>query len=133
MGLKPWPKALPLTFVLYVLDSPFNLIYVSKLIHDLNCSITFSHSSITLQDQSTGRTTGIGYESQGLHHLSSTPSSTVCTSTNELLLVHRRLSHLNISKLRKMVSAFSSISSLECESCQLMKHTHFSFPKRNNN
>ena len=36
----PLPS-LPLTFVLYVLDSPFNLIPTSKLIHDLNCSITF--------------------------------------------------------------------------------------------
>ena len=42
---------LPLAFVLYVLDSPFNLISVrNKLIHNLNCSITFSHSFVTLQD-----------------------------------------------------------------------------------
>ena len=40
--------SLPLTSVLYVIDSPFNIIAVSKLIHDLNCSITFSHSSVTL-------------------------------------------------------------------------------------
>ena len=38
----PLPS-LPLTYVLYVLDSPFNIIYVSKLIHDLNCLIIFSH------------------------------------------------------------------------------------------
>ena len=36
----PLPS-LPLTFVLYVLDSPFNLISISKLTHDLNCLITF--------------------------------------------------------------------------------------------
>ena len=29
-----------------------------------------------------------------------------------------------------MVSPFSSLSSLECESCQLEKHTHILFPKR---
>ena len=46
--------SLPLTFVLYVLDSPFNLISISKLIRDLNCLITFSDHSVTLQDQSTG-------------------------------------------------------------------------------
>ena len=125
----PLPS-LPLTSILYVPDSPFNIIYVNKLIHNLNCSITFSHSSVTLQDRSTGRTIGIGHESQGLYHLSSTPSSTVCTSTDDPLLVHRRLSHPNISKLRKMVSCFSSLSSLECESCQLEKHIRVSFPKR---
>ena len=71
--------SLPLTYVLYVLDSSFNIIAVSKLIHDLNCSITFSHSSVTLQERSTRRTIGIGHESQGLYHLSSTISSTICT------------------------------------------------------
>ena len=45
----PLPS-LPLTFVLYVSNSPFNLFFISKLIHDLNCSITFSHFSVTLQD-----------------------------------------------------------------------------------
>ena len=115
---RPLPS-LSLTSVLYVPDSPFNIISVSKLIHDLNCSITFSHSSVNLQDQSTRRTIGIGHESQGLYHLSSTPSSIVCTSTDDPLLVHRRLNHPNISKLQKMVSRFSSLSSLECESCQL--------------
>ena len=124
----PLPS-LPLTFVFYVLDSPFNLISISKLIHDLNCSITFSHSSITLQDRSTERTIDKGHESQGLYHLSSAPSSTVRASTDEPLIVHRRLGHPNISKLRKMASRFSSLSSLECESCKLGKHTHVSFPK----
>ena len=124
----PLPS-LPLTYVLYVLDFTFNLISISKLIHDLNCSNAFSHSSVILQDHSTGRMIDIGHESQGLYHLSSAPSSTVCTSTDEPLLIHRHLSHLNISKLWKMVSRFSSLSSLECELCQLGKHNHVSFPK----
>ena len=124
----PLPS-LPLTYVLYFPDSPFNIISVSKLIHDLNCLITFSHSSVTLQDWSTRMTIGIGHESQGLYHLSSTPSSTVCTSTDDPLLIHHRFDHPNISKLWKMVSRFSNLSSLECESCQLGKHTHVSFPK----
>ena len=125
----PLPS-LPLTSILYVHDSLFNLISINKLIHDLNCSITISHTSVTLQNQSTRKTIGIGNESQSLYHLSSTPSSTVYTSTDEPLLVHRRLGHPNISKLRKIVSRFSSFSSLEYESCQLGKHTHVLFPKR---
>ena len=46
------------------------------------------------------------------------------------LLIHNRLGHPNISKLQKMVPRFSSLSSIECESCQLAKHTRISFPKR---
>ena len=77
-----------------------------------------------------GRTIGIEHESQGLYHLSSTPSSIVYTSTDEPFLVHRRLGHPNISKLQNMVSRFSSISLLKCESCQLGKHTCVLLPKR---
>ena len=47
-----------------------------------------------------------------------------------LLLIHNRLGHPNVSKLQKMVYRFSSLSSIECESCQLGKHTRVSFPKR---
>ena len=46
------------------------------------------------------------------------------------LLIHNRLGHPNISKLRKMVPRFSSLSSIKCESYQLGKHTRVSFPKR---
>ena len=46
------------------------------------------------------------------------------------LLIHNRLGHLDISKLEKMVLRFSSLSSIECESCHLGKHTRVSFPKR---
>ena len=53
---------IPLTSVLYVLDSPFNMISISKLIRDLNFLITFSDNSVTLQDWSMGRTIGIGDE-----------------------------------------------------------------------
>ena len=48
----PLPS-LSLTFALYVLDSPFHLISISKLTRDLNCLITFSDHSVTLQDRST--------------------------------------------------------------------------------
>ena len=40
--------SLPFSYVLYVPDSPFNLISVSNLIHDLNCLSTFSHSPVDL-------------------------------------------------------------------------------------
>ena len=73
---------------------------------------------------------GIGHESQGLFHLSSPLCSTACTSTTAPLLLHSRLSRPSLSKFRKLVSLFSNLSSLRCESCQLGKHTRVSFPKR---
>ena len=122
--------SIPLTSVLYVPDSPFNLLSISKLTHDLNCLITFSDNSVTLQDQSTGRTIGIEHEFQGLFHLSSPSSSTACTSMETSLLIHSRLGHPNISKFRVIVPRFSSMSSIECKSCHLGKHSYVPFPKR---
>ena len=115
----PLPS-LPLTSVLYVPDFPFNLIFIGKL----------THNSVTLQDRSTGKMIGIGHESQGLFHLNSPLYSTACTSMEAPLLLHSRLGHPNFSKFRKFVPHFSGLSLLECESCQLRKHTHVSFPKR---
>ena len=125
----PLPS-LPLTSVLYVPNFPFNLISISKLTRDLHCVLTFSHNSVTLHDRRTGKTIGIGHKSQGLFHLSSSLCSTVFTSTEAPLLLHSRLGHLSLSKFRKLVPHFSSLSSLECESCQLGKHTCVWFPKR---
>ena len=106
------------------------MISINKLTRDLNCLITFSDHSVTLQDWSTGQTIGIGRESQGLFHLSSPSPSTACTSMDIPLLIHNRLGHPNISKFQKMVPRFSSLSSIECESCQLGKQARASFPKR---
>ena len=108
----PLPSV-PLTSVFYVIDSPFNFIFINKLNHDLNYLITFSDNSVTLQDRSTGRTIGIGREFHGLFHFSSPSSSNACTSMDTSLLIHSRLSHPNISKFWIMVPRFSSLSSIE--------------------
>ena len=124
----PLPS-IPLSHILYAPDSPFNLISISKLTCDLNCLITYSDNSVTLQDQSTGRTIDIGHEFQSLFHLSSPSSSIACTSMDTPLLIHSRLGHPKISKFRVMVPRFSSLSSIKCESCQLGKHSRVPFPK----
>ena len=123
---------MPLTSIIYVPNFPFNLISISKLTRDLHCVLTFSHNSVTLQDRSTGKTIGVGHESQGLFHLRSPLCSTTCTSMAAPFLLHSRLGHPSLSKFRKLVPHFSSLSSFECESCQLRKHTRVSFPKRLN-
>ncbi|RVW47850.1 Retrovirus-related Pol polyprotein from transposon RE1 [Vitis vinifera] len=128
----PLPS-LPLLSVLYALECPFNLISISKITRTLNCFITFSDKFVTLQDRSTGKTIGIGRESQGLYYLIAPSTLAVCISTDAPFLIHSRLGHPNLSKFQKMVPSFSFLSSLACESCQLGKHTRVSFPKRLNN
>ena len=133
IGLTHPLPSLPLTFVLYTPECPFNLIFISKITHTLNYSNIFSDKFVTSQDWSTGKTIGIRHESQGLHHLTSKSSPAVCVSTDAPLLIHSRLGHPSLSKFQKMVTRFSTLSSIACESCQLGKHTRVSFPKRLNN
>ena len=133
IGLAHPLPSLPLTSVLYTPECPFNLISINKITRTLNCSIIFYDIFVTLQDGSMGKMIGIGRESQGLYHLTSKSSSAVCVSTDAHLLIHSRLGHPSLSKFQKMVTRFSTLSSLACESCQLGKHTHISFPKRLNN
>ena len=71
----------------------------------------------------------IGHELQGLFHLILPLFSTACTSTKAPLLLYSRIGHPSLSKFRKLVPHFSSLSLLECESCQLGKHTCVLFPK----
>ena len=117
--------------VLYVPESPFNLISVSKLIHSHKCSVTFTNDCVSIQDRSTGKLIGIGRESEGLYYLSPSTSPVACTSSCSPSLLHNRFGHPSLSKLRKMDASLSTLSSLPCESCQLGKQTRTSFPSSN--
>ncbi|RVW14408.1 Retrovirus-related Pol polyprotein from transposon RE2 [Vitis vinifera] len=59
--------------------------------------------------RSTGKTIGIGRESQGLYHLTSPSTPALCISTDVSLLIHNRLGHPSLSKFQKMVLVFSSL------------------------
>ncbi|RDX62582.1 hypothetical protein CR513_59068, partial [Mucuna pruriens] len=84
----------------------------------------------TLQDLSLGQTICIECESHGLYYLSTPPKA--CFVTNSPLTIHAQLGHPTLSKLQKLVSNLSKLSSLHCESCQLEKYTRSSSPKRVN-
>jgi len=55
--------------VLYVSGSPFNLLSISRLTCSLDCVISFTKDSVTLQDRSSGRMIGNRCESHGLYQL----------------------------------------------------------------
>jgi hypothetical protein len=127
---SPLPS-LPLNYVLFVLGSAFNLISVSKLTQSLNWSITFSYDSFLIQDRSTGKTIGTGSESHGLYYLHSHPS-TICGVSTSPDIIHRRLGHPSLVKLKVLVPHLSYLKPLDCESCQLGKHVRVSFPSSAN-
>ena len=126
IGLAHPLPSLPLHFVLYAPECPFNLISISKITRTLNCSITFFDKFVILQDMSTGKTIGIGRESQGLypsHHL-----HLLQLAFPPMLLFSFTVvwGHPSLSKFQKMIPRFSTLSSFACESCQLGKHIRVS-------
>ncbi|KAF3679503.1 putative chalcone--flavonone isomerase-like [Capsicum annuum] len=137
-GIRTEPKgvgqakplsSVTLNSVLYVPGCPFNLVSVSRLTRALDCSITFFDDSFLMQDRKMGQTIGIGHESQGLYHLTASNSFTTCSATDPPNLIHIHLGHPSLSKLQKMVPSLSSLSTLDCESCQLGKHTRATFSR----
>ena len=116
---------IPLITLTYVLSLPqfsFNLIYMSKLTHTLNCSISFFSNHCLIQDLSTKRIIGRGCESEGLYILEiEVPKSVACSGVVTLFELHCCLGHPFLPMLNKLYPQFSSLSPLNCESCQYAK------------
>ena len=100
----------------------FNLIYVSKLTRILNCSISFFPDYCLIQDLLTKWVIGRGREFGGLYILETeVPKSVACFGVVTLFELHCCLGHPSLSPLKKLYPQFSSLSSLNCESCQHAK------------
>ncbi|XP_050890899.1 uncharacterized protein LOC127096364 [Lathyrus oleraceus] len=83
------------------------------------------------RDRSMGQTIGVKIESSGLYYLQP-PTSIICVTTESPDLLHRRLGHLSLSKLKKMVSGLPHLESLQFDSCQLGKQVRVSFSRHIN-
>jgi len=55
--------------VLYVPESPFNLLSIGRLTCFLDCVVSFTNNSVCLQDRSSKQVIGRECESHGLYHL----------------------------------------------------------------
>ena len=107
------------TSILNLPQFSFNLISVSKLTHTLNCNISFFPDYCLIQDLSTKRVIGRGRKSGGLYILETEVSMLVaCSGVVTQLELHCCLGHPSLSLLKKLYPQFSSLSSLNCESCQ---------------
>uniref|UniRef100_A0A8R7RD80 GAG-pre-integrase domain-containing protein n=1 Tax=Triticum urartu TaxID=4572 RepID=A0A8R7RD80_TRIUA len=88
-----------------------------------------------LKELKTGKVLGTGTEHDGLYYLDNVAAPlalAACTSsTDELLLLHRRLGHLSFHVLSRVFpSLFASCykDKLLCDACELAKHTRATYP-----
>ncbi|GAV80941.1 gag_pre-integrs domain-containing protein [Cephalotus follicularis] len=82
-----------------------------------------------------GKMISKGWESGGLYILdasSSIPASLACSSVLSPIQIHYQLGHSSLQSLKTLVPCLSSLSNLECESCQFGKHHRVSYSPRVN-
>ncbi|XP_073109385.1 uncharacterized protein [Elaeis guineensis] len=132
---------LRLSSVLHIPSFPTNLLSISSVTRDLNCSVTFWPSHCLFQEQRTGKILGGGRMHNGLYYLSTDEKSMSSSlmgyalsaegGTSELMLHHRRLGHIPFSILSRLfpsLSAKCNKNLLVCDHCELAKHTRAVFP-----
>ena len=128
----PTPS-IPLTSVLSLPNFSFNLMSVSKLNRALKCYISFFPDFCLFQDLMTKKIIGRGSESGGLYILDPTvPRPIACSGVTTPFETHCQLGHLSLPLLKKLCPQFSSLLSLDCESCQFAKHYRLSYSPRVN-
>ena len=128
----PTPS-IPLTLVLTLPKFSFNLMSVRKLTRALKCYISFFPDFCLFQDVMTKQIIGRGCESGGLYILDSTvPRPIAYSRVTTPFETHCRLGHLSLPLLKKLCPQFSSLLSLDCESCQFTKHHRLSYNPRVN-
>ncbi|RVW92060.1 Retrovirus-related Pol polyprotein from transposon TNT 1-94 [Vitis vinifera] len=146
IGNLPLNSAATLKNVLGVPSFKVDLMSVSRVTKDLNCSVTFFPHWCILQDLTTRMTIGLGEQRDGLYYLvalasekpkTQTPSAaaTSCRSpssqvTSSTALWHRRLGHLSSSRLdfmAKHLLNFPFQSNNACDVCALAKQRRLPF------
>ena len=134
-------NTLALSSVLHIPCFSTNLLSISRVTRDLNCSVTFSPSHCVFQDLSTKKTIGSGEERNGLYFLlpegvtNKELTPVAHTSQKEVLseetwLWHKRLGHTSFYLFHFLFPTLvsnKSVSEISCEVCELGKHHRATF------
>ncbi|KAK1570860.1 hypothetical protein Q3G72_008244 [Acer saccharum] len=105
-GVVQATPTLSLPSILYVPKFPVNLLSVSQIVKELNCSV---------RDLGTRKTIGGGYKKNGVYYTANHSLNTTVSSKQW----HYRLRHAPPCLLQQMGLPIHSNSIFECESCQL--------------
>ena len=128
-----FPTPIPLSSVLSLPNFSFNLVSMSKLTRALKCHVSFFLDFCLFHNLMTKQIIGRGHEFGGLYILDpAVPRPIACFGVTTPFETHWRLGHPSLPLLKKLCPQFSSLSSLDCESCQFAKHHRLSSRPRVN-
>ncbi|CAH9113207.1 unnamed protein product, partial [Cuscuta epithymum] len=125
------PNGLYLRRVLYVPQFRCNLLSVSQLTSDLNCTFTFSSDLCILQNTSSRKLIGVGKLCNGLYYIEEQRSEGIAMSVaSSSDLWHQRLGHASDGKLQHITSIkdFRRNNNF-CDPCLRAKQTRLPFPE----
>ena len=105
---------------------------MSKIIKVLNCILTFFSTHCVFQELGMRKAIGIRRERNEIYEVELTSDQVACISTSTILNYNCWLDHPSLSTLKFLFADLGQSSSLECESCQLRKHHHVSYPSQAN-
>lgn len=115
--------SISLSSVLSLPKFSFNLLSVTKITNNLQCSVKFYPDYCIFKDLKTKRVIGRGRKFDGLYVFEPEISkSLVGLSSSSPFEVHCRLGHPSLQSLKKLCPEFSHLSSLKCDSCEFAKH-----------
>ncbi|KAJ7946112.1 Retrovirus-related Pol polyprotein from transposon TNT 1-94 [Quillaja saponaria] len=140
--------SLTLSSVLHVPKLSMNLLSISTITKELNCTVLFDSSSCVFQELGTEKILGYGKEHNGLYLLEygleilskdntsgqALHSSSTTSSQQELVQWHHRLGHPSFLVLGNMFPNLikqCTMSNLTCDACEFAKHTRSSYPPQN--
>lgn len=117
-------SSLPLSSVFHVPNFGVNLLSLSRVTCDLNCSVTFFPDHCLFQDLITRKRIGSGREEHGLYILDQTNKLThlslqLPSTKEDIWLWHRRLGHLSFLLFKHLfpsVFETNNVSDFQCES-----------------
>ncbi|GJU96098.1 retrovirus-related pol polyprotein from transposon TNT 1-94 [Tanacetum coccineum] len=122
-----------LSSVLSLLKFSFNLLSVSRITSNLQCSVKFYHEYCVFKDLKTKKIIGRGRKCNGLYVFKPEVSkSLVGLNSSSPFEAHCRLGHPSLQSLKKLCPEYSHLSSLNCDSCEFAKHKHVHLSLRAN-
>ncbi|KAK8931024.1 hypothetical protein KSP39_PZI016079 [Platanthera zijinensis] len=121
---------MPLSSVAHVPQSAYNLLSISKLTRDLNCTAIFTSSGCIFQEQSTSRIIGRGKLRGGVYVLDEVSHIACSAASAKLLDLHYRHGHPSMQVMRRLYPEFGNVSHLSCESCLFAKLHRVSYVPR---
>lgn len=125
-----------LSYVLHVPAFPVNLLSLSALIDDIDCSVTLNKFGVVIQERETRQMVGTGTRRKGLWYVEKgvqpelVYAATMEDKEKQAMIHHCRMGHVSFDEMSRIfhdIMCGISNGKLTCDACEYAKHTRASY------